>query len=71
MTTVNQFLVRNVQADRTVLPPERAGCSKRIAVCWDAVVNFIVPVGYEDQRGFHYCKQSGSQGGFHVDTDAR
>ena len=71
MTTTNQFLVRNVQADRTVLPPERSGFSKRISVCWDAVVNFIVPVGYEDQSGFHYGEQSASYGSVHVDANSR
>ena len=28
----------------------------RILIKWNAVVNFLVPVGYEDDNGFHYGK---------------
>lgn len=30
------------------------GFQTRIAVKWEAIVNFLVPIGYEDEAGFHY-----------------
>lgn len=30
--------------------PHRA----RLAVMWEAAVNYLVPVGYENETGFHY-----------------
>jgi hypothetical protein len=32
----------------------RLGCFARIVITWRAVINFLVPIGYEDETGFHY-----------------
>lgn len=36
----------------------------RIAVKWEAVMDFLVPLGYEDDTGFHY-------GEIHVSSESR
>ncbi len=54
MTIVNQLLVHEDRTDNPEASCETPGCSMRIAVSWNAAVNFIVPMGYEDGSGFHY-----------------
>jgi len=51
--------------------PEQPAFSRLIAVSWDAVVNFIVPIGYEDQSGFHYGEQPISHDSVHMDANSR
>jgi hypothetical protein len=29
-------------------------CYTRIVATWHAAVNYLVPIGYEDETGFHY-----------------
>jgi hypothetical protein len=36
----------------------RLNLSRRIAVGWNVSVNFLAPVGYEDESGFHYNTQT-------------
>jgi hypothetical protein len=57
MTMTSQALDRNAQADRAGLSRLRTVKSRRIALSWRAVVNFFVPFGYQDERGFHYGSQ--------------
>jgi hypothetical protein len=54
MTTADQVLVQDEQADTPGTSHGSPGISNRITVSWDAVINFLVPVGYEDESGFHY-----------------
>ena len=62
MTTANQVLVQEEQ-------PDKPSISKRIAVGWDAVVNFLVPIGYEDESGFYYGGQPVPHGSAAVKFD--
>lgn len=32
----------------------RSRCLQRIVAVWQAAINFLVPIGYEDESGFHY-----------------
>jgi len=31
----------------------RPGCLTRIVAAWEAAVNYLVPIGHEDETGFH------------------
>jgi len=35
-------------------PAARTGNWPRIAVAWRAAVNYLVPLGHQDETGFHY-----------------
>jgi hypothetical protein len=39
---------------RLVVPDARSGSWTRIAGAWHAAINYLVPIGYEDETGFHY-----------------
>ena len=32
----------------------RLGCFNRVVARWRAAINYLVPIGYEDDSGFHY-----------------
>jgi len=36
------------------VPAAQTGHRTRLAVAWRAAINYLVPVGYEDDTGFHY-----------------
>jgi hypothetical protein len=63
MTTLSH-IDSGVPAERTfssnsnglVAPAARSGVWTRLAVTWHAAVNYLVPIGYEDESGFHYGK---------------
>ena len=57
MTTTNQALARNAQMNRPGMCRQGSGSPNWMAVSWDAVVNFLAPLGYENESGFHYGKQ--------------
>jgi hypothetical protein len=40
------------------VPTARQGTWTRLAVTWQAAVNFLVPIGYEDESGFHHGEMS-------------
>jgi hypothetical protein len=61
MTTVSR-IERGIP-DNGAFPPNGPALSvpaprpkrwTRIAVAWHAAVNYLVPIGYEDEAGFHY-----------------
>jgi hypothetical protein len=37
-----------------IAPAVRPESGTRVVVTWDAVINYFVPIGYEDEGGFHY-----------------
>jgi hypothetical protein len=37
-----------------IVPAAWPGSWTRIAVVWHAAINYLVPIGYEDETGFHY-----------------
>jgi hypothetical protein len=37
-----------------ILPAARPGSWTRLAVAWRAAINHHVPIGYQDETGFHY-----------------
>ena len=37
-----------------IVPGARTGWRTRVAVTCHAAVNYLVPIGYEDETGFHY-----------------
>ncbi len=37
-----------------IVPAAPTGRRTRLAVTWHAVMNYLVPIGYEDEAGFHY-----------------
>jgi hypothetical protein len=39
--------------DAELLTP-KVGCWRNLAIKWEALVEFIVPLGYQDETGFHY-----------------
>ena len=45
--------------DRAVAPSEKSGIVTKIIAKWEAAVNFIVPVGFEDPSGFHFGEPAG------------
>jgi hypothetical protein len=68
MTTVSHT-GRGVSAERA-FPPKRNGLIApaarprswtRLAVTWRAAINFFVPIGYEDETGFHYGQKPASK----------
>jgi hypothetical protein len=44
-----------------IAPVARRGSWTRLAVTWRAAINFFVPIGYEDETGFHYGKMPSSK----------
>jgi len=56
MTTVSQMRNQEGQMNRTKLFERLPEYRRRVAVTWEAVVEFLVPLGYEDDKGFHYGK---------------
>jgi hypothetical protein len=40
--------------DGLIVPAARPGSWTRIAVLWHTVIDYLVPIGYEDETGFHY-----------------
>ncbi|MGD0812052.1 MAG: hypothetical protein ABSA83_00460 [Verrucomicrobiota bacterium] len=36
------------------VPAARPGGWARLTIVWHAAINYFVPVGYEDETGFHY-----------------
>jgi len=54
MTMLSHVLIENIPEPVVPMLRKWPGCLKRIAVTWDAVMNFVVPLGYQDKNGFHY-----------------
>ena len=62
MTTIGEMPKTEIRTERqtmarqTVRPCSNArpGILSRIAIVWGAIVNSIIPIGYEDEMGFHY-----------------
>jgi hypothetical protein len=36
------------------VPAARSGGWTRLTIVWHAAINYLVPIGYEDETGFHY-----------------
>lgn len=51
---------RPTRADRSDSPWPGAGTGllTRLVVGWFSAVSFLVPVGYEDETGFHYGEKA-------------
>jgi hypothetical protein len=41
-------------SDVLIVPAARPGSWTRIAIAWRTTINYLVPIGYEDETGFHY-----------------
>jgi len=61
MTTVRHLSEKGVQpespassGDAAITASARLGCFTRVVATWHAAINFLVPIGYEDETGFHY-----------------
>jgi hypothetical protein len=37
----------------------RLTCLTRVVATWHAAIDFLVPIGYEDEWGFHYGEPPG------------
>ena len=37
-----------------IAPPKPRELQNRLAVRWQALADYLVPIGYEDATGFHY-----------------
>jgi len=46
--------VSSSNGDGLTVPAARPGSWTRIAVIWRTAINYLVPIGYEDETGFHY-----------------
>jgi len=53
MMILNQVLAPNEPVDRLVRFHRRRAGARRVPVSWSAVVNFLAPIGYQDEAGFH------------------
>jgi len=69
MTMLSQLLIEHAPVDVLAMPRGRSAEMKRIKVNWDAAVNFVVPLGYEDEAGFHYGKPSSAYARLYPDND--
>ncbi len=69
MVTKHLTLVRPVRLDSTETFHQRHSGPKRLTVIWNALVNFAVPLGYEDGNGFHYGKQTRPSVSMDVNSD--
>ena len=74
MTTVS-YGERGVPADRrhgckvnAIATATRSG--GRMAIAWRRAVNYLVPVGYKDEAGFHYGEPPIAGGGSRLDQEA-
>ena len=61
MTTVRSLANTEVRPELPVFhrkaadaATRRLGCIQRAVARWHAVINSLVPIGYEDASGFHY-----------------
>jgi len=61
MTTVRHLSNKGVRpewpssrGDAVTAATPRPACLTRVVATWHAVINFLVPIGYEDEWGFHY-----------------
>ena len=67
MTTVGHIAKSGTRAtwpissarDAAVVPVAQPGYLTRIVATWHAAINFLVPIGYEDETGFHYGEMPG------------
>jgi len=41
-------------ASGPIVPAARPGSWTRLAVTWHAAINYLMPIGYEDETGYHY-----------------
>jgi hypothetical protein len=41
-------------------PAARPGSWTRIAVTWQRAVDYLMPIGYQDETGFHYGEMPAS-----------
>jgi hypothetical protein len=46
--------VSSSDGNSLTVPAARPGSLARIAVLWHTAINYLVPIGYEDETGFHY-----------------
>ncbi len=51
-----------IDRDADRFPFSRTGRFPRIVVTWLHAVNFLVPVGYQDETGFHYGEVPAGKG---------
>jgi hypothetical protein len=55
MKTADHVLVRIAVADADNAAPScNTGILSSLKVDWSAVVDYFVPIGYQDATGFHY-----------------
>jgi hypothetical protein len=57
--SINQNGIRTESRDSSgrhaaKAPAARGGWYSRLVDAWRAVMDFTIPVGYEDENGFHY-----------------
>jgi hypothetical protein len=43
-----------------IAPAARSGIWTRVAVTWHTAIDYLVPLGYEDETGFHYGEKPAS-----------
>jgi hypothetical protein len=67
MTTIRHSTAKVVQPDWPLsggdmanMSSGRMGCL--IVTTWHAAINFLVPIGYEDETGFHYGESPARNG---------
>lgn len=54
MKTAGCAVIANPAAFDSDVLMERPGCWRTLAIKWGELVEFVVPLGYEDKTGFHY-----------------
>jgi hypothetical protein len=54
MRTAGFAVISNPAAIEPALLAQGPDCWKRLTIKWEALVEFVVPLGYQDETGFHY-----------------
>ena len=70
MTTASHAVDQNVAHENTLgTLHKQPGVSNWVAVSWEVVINRFIPLGYQDETGFHHGEQAGAPDGVVVNAD--
>ena len=53
-----------------IAPAPRSRILTRLAVTWHTAINYLVPIGYQDETGFHYGQTPPSNAAMSLDEQA-
>jgi hypothetical protein len=62
--------ISGCDSEALTIPTAQAENLNRIAVTWQTALDFFVPIGYEDESGFHYGTMASSTAAISLSNEA-